>query len=195
MRKVGLAVAVLIPLAACGCGGRAAVAPAGPSAMTDTTVLTYSLPTIDGADKRLADFKGQVLLLVNVASKCGFTPQYAPLEKLYETYKDRGFRILAFPANNFGAQEPGTNPEIKAFCESTYGVTFDLFAKISVKGDDIHPLYRYLTTASPFPGEITWNFNKFLVDREGRIVARFPSKVDPLDPALTAKIEELLKGT
>lgn len=163
--------------------------------MVESSVLDFTLPTIAGADKRLADYRGQVLLVVNVASKCGYTPQYAPLEKLFETYRDRGLRILAFPANNFGAQEPGSNAEIQQFCESTYGVKFDLFSKISVKGEDIHPLYRWLTTASPFPGEITWNFNKFLVDRGGRVVARFPSKVDPLDPALTAKIEELLAGS
>ncbi len=152
----------------------------------------FTLPDIDGHPKPLASFKGQVLLMVNVASHCGSTPQYAGMQQLYEKYKDRGLRILAFPANNFGAQEPGTDAEIKEFCASKYAVTFDLFSKISVKGDDIHPLYRYLTSSAGVVGDIGWNFTKFLADRHGNVVVRFATKTDPLDPELTSKIEELL---
>lgn len=152
----------------------------------------FSLPDIDGTPRPLAGYKGQVLLLVNVASRCGSTPQYETMQKIYDTYKDRGFRILGFPANNFGSQEPGSNAEIKEFCMSKYAVTFDMFAKISVKGDDIHPLYRYLTTEAGVDGEIGWNFTKFLVDRQGNVVYRFSTKTDPLAPELTSKIEELL---
>ncbi len=126
-------------------------------------LYTFTMKTIDGKEKSLADYKGDVLLIVNVASFCGNTPQYKNLESLYVAYKDKGFKILAFPANNFGAQEPGTNEEIKTFCDNTYNVTFDLFSKISVKGDDQHPLYRYLTTETDFKGDIGWNFAKFLV--------------------------------
>jgi glutathione peroxidase len=155
-------------------------------------VHTFTLKSIDGEDVRLSDFKGNLLLLVNTASKCGYTPQYAPLEELKQRYRDRGLRVLAFPANNFGAQEPGSNVEIKEFCTSTYGITFDLFEKISVKGEDIHPLYRFLTTESGFPGEIRWNFTKFLVDREGNVVARFETKVDPLSEEVISEIEKCL---
>lgn len=155
-------------------------------------VHTFTLKSIDGEDVRLSDFKGSLLLLVNTASKCGYTPQYAPLEELNQRYRDRGLRVLAFPANNFGAQEPGSNTEIKEFCTSTYGITFDLFEKISVKGEDIHPLYQFLTTESGFPGEIRWNFTKFLVDREGNVVARFETKVDPLSEEVVSEIEKRL---
>jgi len=148
--------------------------------------------TITGEKKDLDAFKGHVLLLVNTASECGYTKQYAGLEKLYEAKKDKGFIIIGFPANNFGGQEPGTNEEIQKFCTSKFGVTFPMMAKISVKGDDIHPLYRYLTEKSPFPGDITWNFNKFLLDPEGNVVARYESAVTPEDKDLNAKIDELL---
>ncbi len=160
--------------------------------MTTGTLYEFTLPDIDGTSKSLGDFRGRVLLLVNVASKCGFTPQYTPLESLYEKFHARGFDLLAFPANNFGAQEPGTNEEIKAFCAEHYRVSFPLFGKISVKGDDIHPLYRYLTTAAGVDGEVKWNFAKFLVDRHGTVVARYASSTDPFDPVLVARIEELL---
>lgn len=155
-------------------------------------VHAFTMKTIDGEDVSLSDYAGDVLLLVNTASKCGFTPQYASLEELYGRYRDRGLRILAFPANNFGAQEPGTNEEIKEFCTSTYNVTFDLFEKISVKGEDIHPLYAWLTKDSPFPGEIRWNFTKFLVDAKGQVVARFETKTDPLADPVIEQIEGLL---
>lgn len=155
-------------------------------------VLSFTMETIDGAKKALADYKGEVLLIVNTASRCGYTKQYKTLEQLHETYKGKGLRVLAFPANNFGAQEPGTNAEIKDFCETTFGVSFDMFAKISVKGDDMHPLYRYLTTQAGFNGDIKWNFNKFVVDRTGRVVARFDSNVDPMSATMTELVEKLV---
>ncbi len=153
---------------------------------------TIEFNTITGELTDLEQFKGKVVLIVNTASKCGFTPQYEGLEKLYEANKDKGFVVIGFPANNFGQQEPGTNEEIQTFCQTKYHVTFPMMAKISVKGDDMHPLYRYLTEDSPFPGEITWNFNKFLLDRNGRVVARYDSKITPEDTKLIAKIDELL---
>jgi glutathione peroxidase len=128
---------------------------------------------------------------VNTASECGYTPQYEGLEKLYEKYKDKGLVIVGFPANNFGGQEPGTNEEIAKFCSSKFSVTFPMMAKVSVKGDDKHALFTYLTEQSPIPGEIGWNFNKFLLDKDGKLIARYPSKVEPLDPQLTSKIESL----
>jgi glutathione peroxidase len=162
------------------------------STMKDTGVYGFTMKTIDGKDKSLADYKGKVLLIVNVASFCGHTPQYKDLESLYETYKDKGFMILGFPANDFGAQEPGTNQEIKEFCDTKYHVTFDMFSKISVKGDDQHPLYRYLTNDTEFKGDIGWNFTKFLVDRNGKVVARFATKVIPTDDEVTQKLNQLI---
>jgi len=155
----------------------------------------FTMKDIDGNEVRLSAFKGKVVLVVNVASRCGFTPQYAGLEKLYETYKDRGLVILGFPANNFLSQEPGTDPEIKTFCSTKYNVTFPMFSKVSVKGSDQHPLYRWLTgkeTDPEFAGAITWNFNKFLLDRTGRVVARFGSRTTPEDDKLIAAIEKAL---
>ncbi len=146
------------------------------------SIYDFTMKDIDGNPVKLDKFKGDVVLIVNVASKCGFTPQYEGLEKIYSEYKDKGFVILGFPANNFGQQEPGTNAEIKNFCTSKFAVTFPMFSKISVKGDDIHPLYQYLTgkeTDPEFAGDITWNFNKFLVDRKGNIIARFDSRDTP----------------
>ncbi len=158
-------------------------------------VYNFTLPSIDGEPTSLSSYKGKVILLVNVASRCGFTPQYSALESLYEKYKDRGFVILGFPANNFGAQEPGTNAEIKSFCTLKYNVTFPMFAKVSVKGADTTPLYQYLTQqANPtLAGDIKWNFTKFLVDRDGRLVARFESPVKPDSPEVVEAIEKLLK--
>ena len=155
-------------------------------------IYEFSLPDIDGRPKAFADYRGKVLLLVNVASQCGFTPQYTDLEALAKAYRDRGLAVLGFPANNFGAQEPGTDAEIKQFCTTRYQVDFDLFAKISVKGDDIHPLYKYLTTEAGVDGDVKWNFAKFLVDRHGTVVARYASSTKPFDPVLVARIEELL---
>jgi len=159
------------------------------SSMQTPDYLHMPFRTITGDTTNLAAFAGKVVLVVNVASKCGNTPQYAGLEKLYEKYKDRGLVILGFPANDFKLQEPGTDAEILAFCTTNYGVTFPMMSKIGVKGADRHPLYAYLTKESPFPGEITWNFNKFLLDRRGKVVARFDTKVTPEDPGLVAKIE------
>ncbi len=155
-------------------------------------VYSFTMETIDGEKKPLGDYKGQVLLIVNTASKCGYTKQYKTLEQLHDAYREKGLRILAFPANNFGAQEPGTNEEIQKFCETTFGVSFDMFAKISVKGGDMHPLYTYLTTQTGFDGDIKWNFNKFLVDRTGKVVARFDSGVDPMSDTMIEKIEALV---
>lgn len=150
--------------------------------------------TIDGADASLADFKGEVLLIVNVASRCGYTPQYEGLQKLHQTYKDRGLVILGFPANNFANQEPGSNEEIAQFCKVNYGVTFPMMSKISVKGRDKHPLFVELTEKSDLPGEIKWNFSKFLIDHEGRLVARFGSRVKPSSKKLVGQIEKLLEA-
>lgn len=158
----------------------------------NTSIHDFSMITIDGKEKSLAEYKGNVLLVVNVASFCGYTPQYKDLEEVYNKYKDKGFRILAFPANNFGEQEPGSDEDIKTFCSTKYDVTFDLFSKISVRGDDQHPLYRYITKDSPFPGEVKWNFQKYLVDQNGKLVAMFPSKTKPTDPLVTGRIEALL---
>ncbi|MCH8054420.1 MAG: glutathione peroxidase, partial [Planctomycetes bacterium] len=144
--------------------------------------LDFTMKNIDGQDVYLGDYQGDVLLVVNVASECGLTPQYKDLEAFYKKYKDQGVKVLAFPANNFGAQEPGTNKEIKQFCKTKFDVTFDLFSKVSVKGDDKCDLYKYLTDTSKngeFGGEIQWNFQKFLVDRTGRVVARFKPRENP----------------
>src|SRR5690349_1718473 len=143
--------------------------------------LTFTVKDIDGKDYDLGQLKGKVVMIINVASKCGFTKQYTGLEKLYEKYKDRGLVIVGFPANNFNSQEPGTDEEIKTFCSSKYSVTLPMMHKISVKGDDQHPLYDLLTHKTPadFRGEIGWNFTKFLVDRNGQVFARFASKTTP----------------
>jgi len=153
---------------------------------------SFVMKTIDGAQKPLVDYRGKVLLVVNVASHCGFTPQYEQLEELYRRYKDRGLMVLGFPANNFGSQEPGTDKEIKEFCSTTYHVTFDMFSKISVKGPDQHPLYHFLTTETPFKGDVKWNFQKYIVDRDGNVVAMYPSRVKPTDDVIVKEIESLL---
>ena len=155
-------------------------------------LYSFSMKTIDGKDKPLSEYKGKVLLIVNVASKCGNTPQYKGLESIYEKYKDRGFMILGFPANNFLWQESGTNDEIKKFCTLNYGVTFDMFSKISVKGSDQDSLYQFLTKESPVPGAITWNFQKYLVDRKGNVVEKFTPKTGPEEKEVIDKIEQLL---
>lgn len=160
------------------------------------SIYDFKMKDIDGKNINLKSFKGKVLLVVNTASKCGYTPQFEGLEKTYQKYKAQGFTILGFPANNFKGQDPGTDKEIKDFCTLKYGVTFPMFSKISVKGEDQHPLYTYLTdpkTDPKFAGEITWNFNKFLIDRKGNIVARFTSKDAPEGEAVTQAIEKYLK--
>jgi glutathione peroxidase len=178
-----------------------------------TAVQDIPVDTITGETSSLGDHAGSVLLVVNVASKCGLTPQYEALEKLYESRRDQGFAVLGFPANNFGAQEPGTNDEIAEFCSTNYSVQFPLFSKISVKGDDQHPLYKELTNAVPRAEgdpdgmreglrghgidvsddpDVLWNFEKFLVARDGTVVRRFAPTVAPDDPMITAAIDEQL---
>jgi len=167
------------------------IPPSLSSAVPDN-VYAFTVRDIDGHEVSLSKFSGSPLLIVNTASKCGFTPQYASLEQLYKKYRDRGLRILAFPSNDFRNQEPGSDAEIKEFCNLRFNITFDLFSKIKVLGPGADPLYIYLTGDSRFPGPITWNFNKFLISPEGEISGRFDSSVDPLSPKITAKIEELL---
>lgn len=154
--------------------------------------LQATLKSADGKPYPLAQHHGQVVLLVNVASKCGLTPQYNGLEALYDKYKDAGLVVIGVPANNFNGQEPGTNEEIQAFCKSKYDVSFPVLGKISVKGDDIDPLYKYLTT-SPKPGDIGWNFAKFLINRKGEVIDRFDPKMKPDDATVIAAIESALK--
>ena len=161
----------------------------------EKSVYDFTMKNIDGQDVNLDAYKGKVVMIVNVASKCGFTPQYEGLEALYDKNKDNGFVILGFPANNFLSQEPGNDTEIKEFCSTKYHVTFPMFSKISVKGSDQHPLYTFLTnkTSDPdFAGDISWNFNKFLLDRSGKIVARFGSKDAPESDAVTAAVVKYL---
>jgi len=161
----------------------------------EKSVHEFTLNSIDGQPAPLAAYKGKVVLLVNVASRCGFTPQYSALESVYEKYKDRGLVIVGIPANNFGAQEPGTNEEIKTFCKTKYSVSFPMMAKVSVKGGDITPLYQFLTDKSANPhtgGEIKWNFTKFLIGPDGRVVARFEPDVTPDSPQVTSAIEKAL---
>lgn len=159
------------------------------------SISDITVKDMNGKDVHLADYKGKVLLIVNVASECGFTPQYEGLEKIYEKYKDKGFEILAFPCNQFGQQEPGTNEQIKEFCTTKYGVNFQLFDKIEVNGPNRSPLYATLTSnANTEQGDIKWNFEKFLISKDGQIVARFRSKVTPESDEVTKAIEtELAK--
>lgn len=175
--------------------GASAAVSAGEDKEKPDSVLDFTLKDIDGKDVNLSKYKGDVILIVNVASRCGYTPQYDGLERVYEKYKDRGFVVLGFPANEFGKQEPGTNEEIKQFCTAKYGVSFPMFSKIVVKGEGIHPLYEFLTSKETNPqhaGEIPWNFSKFLVDREGRVVARFAPKDEPESEAVVKAIEASL---
>lgn len=152
-------------------------------------IYDFTLNDIDGKPVPLSRFRGKTLLLVNTASFCGNTPQYSDLQMIYERYRAKGFEVLAFPANNFGQQEPGTNEEIKGFCFTKYSLTFPLFSKISVKGSDKHPLYRYLTEESPFPGEVEWNFQKYLVDSKGTVVARYHHRTKPTSQEIVRDIE------
>lgn len=158
------------------------------------SVYAFTMEDIDGRPRKLADFEGQVILIVNVASRCGLTPQYAALQSLYERYRDRGFVVLGFPANDFRNQEPGTNEEIKQFCHENYNVTFPMFAKISVNGPDRPLLYRWLIEKAGGPENIQWNFEKFLLDRRGRVVSRFAPAVRPDDPRVVEQIERLLEA-
>jgi glutathione peroxidase len=163
----------------------------------EKSIFDFTMNSIDGQSAPLSNFKGKVVLLVNVASRCGFTPQYSGLENIYEKYKNRGFVIVGIPANNFGSQEPGTNVEIKTFCSTKYNVTFPMMAKVSVKGSDITPLYQFLTDKSANPttgGEIQWNFTKFLIGPDGKPIARFEPNVTPDDPHVMSAIEKALSS-
>ena len=166
---------------------------APPTTQPQSSPLGFAVKDIDGKPVDLQQYRGSVVLMVNVASRCGYTKQYKGLEELYEKYKDRGLVVIGFPANNFGGQEPGTEAQIKEFCTSKFGVSFPMMSKISVAGGDKHPLYKYLTeppTAGDFGGEIGWNFSKFLIGRDGQVYARFNSKIDPADPQLVNAIEK-----
>jgi glutathione peroxidase len=170
-----------------------ALAPGGD--IMANSVHAFTMQNIEGVDVPLAKFKGKVLLIVNVASRCGLTKQYAELQKLYEKYNAQGLEILGFPANNFARQEPGSDADIKQFCTLNYGVTFPMFAKVSVKGDDQCPLYAFLTDKKIHPefgGGIGWNFAKFLTDREGRVIGRFGSRTTPMDEEIIKAIEKAL---
>ena len=160
-------------------------------ALGAATAYDFTMTSIDGKATALSAFKGKVTLIVNVASQCGYTPQYTALEAVYEKYKDKGFVIAGFPANNFGSQEPGTNEEIKQFCSRTYSVKFPMFSKISVQGADKAPLYQFLTSAAG--GEVQWNFTKFLVDKNGKVIQRFEPDVEPLSQELESAIAAALK--
>ncbi|HDR7949316.1 glutathione peroxidase [Bacillus toyonensis] len=157
------------------------------------TVYDFSAKTITGEDKSLKDYKGKALLIVNVASKCGFTPQYKGLQEVYDKYKDQGLEILGFPCNQFGGQEPGTEADITSFCELNYGVNFPMFAKVDVKGDKAHPLYTYMTEQAPGllgMKAVKWNFTKFLIGKDGKVVGRFAPQTKPVD--LEVEIEKVL---
>ncbi|MEC4681075.1 MAG: glutathione peroxidase [Nitrospirota bacterium] len=155
-------------------------------------IYDFTMDDIDGNPQSLSVFKGKVIMIVNTASFCGNTPQYAGLQTLYKRYREQGFTILAFPANDFGKQEPGNNKEIAEFCYTKYSLEFPLFSKITVLGDQTHPLYRYLTEDTAFTGEIKWNFQKFLVDRQGNVIARYQPKQKPLTEPIIHDIEKAL---
>ncbi|MBX2991782.1 MAG: glutathione peroxidase [Bacteroidetes bacterium] len=159
---------------------------------SQNSIYNFSMKDIDGREIDFSRYQGKVLLLVNVASECGYTPQYKELEALHQKYKDKGLIILGFPANNFGGQEPGADEEINAFCDRNYGVTFDLFSKISVKGSDQHPLYKLITSNPTVGGDVKWNFQKYLVDRNGNLTHKFLSRVKPLSDELVSAVEALL---
>jgi glutathione peroxidase len=181
-----LGMALLASMTASGAASQEGTAP---------TLYDFTVDDIDGKPQSLSVYKGKVVLIVNVASKCGFTYQYEGLEKLYQTYKDKGLVILGFPSNDFLSQEPGSEEQIKNFCTLTYGVSFPMFSKVTVKGKKAHPLYTYLTskeTNGQFSGSITWNFNKFLVGTDGKTLARFGSKDEPMSSAMVAAIEAAL---
>ena len=163
--------------------------------MASQTISDFSLDTIDGRPRKLSEFAGQVLLVVNVASKCGLTPHYKGLQELYEQNQDRGFAVLGFPCNQFGSQEPGSNADVQSFCSTTYGVSFPMFAKLEVNGPNRSPLYAWLTSAKTQPdgpGDIAWNFTKFVIGRDGAVAARFNPRVEPGDPELRRAIEAAL---
>jgi glutathione peroxidase len=184
----------LFLLSACGLNQRKLETSVGPNG---SPVMNHTLIRIDGREESLADYRGKALLLVNTASKCGFTKQYAGLEELQRRYGARGLVVMGFPCNDFMGQEPGSNEEILEFCQATFQVDFPLYQKLAVQGDSIHPLYKTLTeeTSETLRGPIKWNFTKFLVDTQGRVVGRFEPRVDPLDPELVAALEKVLPGS
>lgn len=197
MLKVGivLVVVALVAVVALAYGYGFIFNPTPTEPVNAASIYDFSLKDIDGKDVKLETYKGSVVMIVNTASKCGYTPQYEGLEAIYKKYKDQGFAVLGFPANNFMGQEPGTEKEIKEFCTLKYNVTFPMFSKISVTGTDQHPLYGYLTnkkTNPEFGGDISWNFNKFLIGKDGKVVARFGSKDKPQDEAVIQAIEKQL---
>jgi glutathione peroxidase len=167
-----------------------------PPPKPNDVVLDHEVKLLDGTTKKLSDYRGKLLLVVNTASACGLTPQYAELQQLYATYKDKGLEVLAFPSNDFGGQEPGTPAEIRAFVDAEYSVEFTMFDKVVTKGDAKDPIYKTLTeeTGEGIKGELAWNFTKFLVDPQGRVIQRFEPPVRPLDPQVVAAIEHLLPG-
>jgi glutathione peroxidase len=170
-------------------------APAKAEGGAPASPLDFTVKDIDGKQANLADYKGKVVLIVNVASKCGNTPQYEALEAMYKKYQEHGLVIIGFPANNFGKQEPGTEKEIKQFCTSKYNVTFPMMAKVSVKGEDKAPVYAWLTdskTDPDFAGDVTWNFGKFLIDRNGNVIGRFDPATKPTDPKVVGAVEKAL---
>ena len=169
----------------------------GAGAVTETgvspQVLDFKMRSLQGPERELSEFRGDVVMIVNVASRCGLTPQYKGLQQLFDRYRERGFVVLGFPANDFRGQEPGTDAEIREFCKANYGVTFPMFSKIQVTGEGMHPLYARLTSQpEPVGGPVQWNFQKYLVDRSGNVVARFGPKTEPLDSALVSRLEALL---
>jgi glutathione peroxidase len=191
MRTLPAALAPFILVAAaCTAEAKAPDAKSGGDAVIDHVVKD-----IDGKEISLSTYRGKVALVVNVASECGFTPQYADLQKLYAQDEGRGLVVLGFPSNDFGGQEPGTPEEIKKFAHDEFGVTFPLFEKVHATGPDIAPLYKTLTTQTPFPGPVKWNFTKFLVDRSGHVVARFPSDTPPMAPDVITAIEGCTTGS
>ncbi len=200
MKKIAGILGIVVVLAAVAVAGVAykygmILNPSPTAPPPEKAVLDFTMRDIDGKDVKLDTYRGKVVMIVNTASKCGLTPQYEGLQALYDKYKDQGMVILGFPANNFLGQEPGTEAEIKEFCTLKYKVTFPMFAKISVKGEDQDPLFNFLTnkaTNPDFAGDISWNFNKFLIDRKGKVVARFEPKVKPDSPEVTAAIEKYL---
>jgi glutathione peroxidase len=160
---------------------------------TTKELLDLSARRLAGSEEPLSHYRGDVLLIVNTASECGYTPQYAGLQTLFERYREKKFNVLGFPSNDFGEQEPGDDRQIGAFCKSNYGVEFPMFSKVRVLGTDAHPVYAYLTSLpKPIGGPVEWNFQKYLVDRNGNVVARFESETEPDDPALVAAVERLL---
>lgn len=198
-RSLAISMAGLLSLGAALLGAAQDAAPDGTTsprpAPSVSSVLDFSVRNIQGEEVALSRYKGQVLLIVNVASRCGLTPQYEQLQTLYTNHREQGLRVLAFPSNDFGSQEPGSNSQIQEFCRDRFGVTFDLFSKVTVKGDEACDLYRYLTSQErngKFGGEIRWNFTKFLVDRSGKVIARFESRVRPDAPEVLAAIEKAL---